>query len=284
MKQLILNDGRSMEVQSVVASGGVMHIRMILTTSEQLKAYFMDEFATSNMTLYENGKKTAEYENYTILEYIKEESGGIREVEMRQTAADTDTRLSALEEKTTQQESDIKDLGDKTETQKEELASLKTEVEESGKVVDPAVYSASVVVAKANFQALPDIEAVEAKVLAPEWDPNGVLYPVNYKVTQNDVLYKCLQEHTSQESWAPGVAPSLWTAIESGEHAGTLEDPIPVPETVQMAGMEYEKGKYYSESGTIYLMDRQGMEEGEKVTLYFAPSALIGQYFSAAEE
>ena len=284
MKQLILNDGRSMEVQSVVASGGVMHIRMILTTSEQLKAYFMDEFATSNMTLYENGKKTAEYENYTILEYIKEESGGIREVEMRQTAADTDTRLSALEEKTTQQESDIKDLGDKTETQKEELASLKTEVEESGKVVDPAVYSASVVVAKANFQALPDTDAVEAKALAPEWDPNGVLYPVNYKVTQNDVLYKCLQEHTSQESWAPGVAPSLWTAIESGEHAGTLEDPIPVPETVQMAGMEYEKGKYYSESGTIYLMDRQGMEEGEKVTLYFAPSALIGQYFSAAEE
>lgn len=284
MKQLMLNDGRSMEVQSVAVSGGVMHIRMILTTYEQLKAYFMDEFVTSVMTLYENGKKQAQYENYTILEYIKEESGGIWEVEMRQTKADTDTRLTALEEKTTQQESDIKDLGDKAETQKEELDNLKTEVEESGKVVDPTVYSASVVVAKANFQALPDIEAVEAKVLAPEWDPNGVLYPVNYKVTQNDVLYKCLQEHTSQESWAPGVAPSLWTAIESGEHAGTLEDPIPVPETVQMAGMEYEKGKYYSESGTIYLMDRQGMEEGEKVTLYFAPSALIGQYFSAAEE
>ena len=284
MKQLILNDGRSMEVQSVVASGGVMHIRMILTTSEQLKAYFMDEFATSNMTLYENGKKTAEYENYTILEYIKEESGGIWEVEMRQTAADTDTRLSALEEKTTQQESDIKDLGDKTETQKEELASLKTEVEESGKVVDPAVYSASVVVVKANFQALPDTDAVEAKALAPEWDPNGVQYAVDYKVLHDDILYKCISAHTSQASWAPGVAPSLWTAIESGEHAGTLEDPIPVPETVTPAGMEYEKGKYYSENGTVYLMDRQGMEEGEKVTLYFAPSALVGQYFSVAEE
>lgn len=98
MKQLMLNDGRSMEVQSVAVSGGVMHIRMILTTSEQLKAYFMDGFATSHMTLYENGKKTAEYENYTILEYIKEESGGIWEVEMRQTEADTDTRLNELEE------------------------------------------------------------------------------------------------------------------------------------------------------------------------------------------
>ena len=98
MKQLMLNDGRSMEVQSVSASGGIMHIRMILTTSEQLKAFFADTFATSVMTLYENGKEQNQYENYSILKYIKEESGGIWEVEMRQESADTDTRLGELEE------------------------------------------------------------------------------------------------------------------------------------------------------------------------------------------
>lgn len=97
MKQLALNDGRSMEVQSVSASGGVLHVRMILTTSEQLKAYFMDTFATSVMTLYENGKEQGKYENYTNLKYIKEETGGIWEVELRQTEADTDTRLTELE-------------------------------------------------------------------------------------------------------------------------------------------------------------------------------------------
>lgn len=97
MKQLMLNDGRSMEVQSVSASGGVLHVRMILTTSEQLKAYFMDTFATSVMTLYENGKEQGKYENYTNLKYIKEETGGIWEVELRQTEADTDTRLTELE-------------------------------------------------------------------------------------------------------------------------------------------------------------------------------------------
>lgn len=97
MKQLALNDGRSMEVQSVSAAGGVLHVRMILTTSEQLKAYFMDTFATATMTLYENGKEQAKYENYTILKYIKEETGGIWEVELRQTEADTDTRLTELE-------------------------------------------------------------------------------------------------------------------------------------------------------------------------------------------
>lgn len=89
--------------------------------------------------------------------------------------------------------------------------------------------------------------------------------------------------HTSQADWAPGVAPSLWVAVSSGEHAGTQEDPIPVPDTVTTAGMEYEKGKYYSEGDTVYLMDRTGMNTGETVKLYFAPSALLGQYFSAVE-
>ena len=98
MKQLMLNDGRSMEVQSVSAADGVLHVRMILTTSEQLKAYFMDAFATATMTLYENGKEQGKYENYTNLKYIKEETGGIWEVELRQTEADTDTQLAELKD------------------------------------------------------------------------------------------------------------------------------------------------------------------------------------------
>lgn len=149
--------------------------------------------------------------------------------------------------------------------------------------VQAEVQQAAVLVAQMQAQALTDAQAITVKAIYPAWSPDGVEYPVDYKVLQDDVLYKCLQEHTSQENWAPGVAPSLWTAVASGEQAGTLEDPIPVPETVATAGMEYEKGKYYSEGGTVYLMDRQGMEAGDKITLYFAPSALIGQYFSVAE-
>ena len=145
------------------------------------------------------------------------------------------------------------------------------------------VQAAAVLVAQIQAQALPDAQAITVKAIYPAYDPNGVQYPVDFKVLQDDVLYKCLQEHVSQESWAPGIAPSIWVAVDTGEHAGTLEDPIPVPDTVTTAGMEYECGKYYSEGGTVYLMDRQGMDEGDKVTLYFPPSALIGQYFSVAE-
>lgn len=145
------------------------------------------------------------------------------------------------------------------------------------------VQAAAVLVAQIQAQSLPDTQAITVKAIYPAYDPNGVQYPVDFKVLQDDVLYKCLQEHTSQESWAPGIAPSVWVAVETGEHAGTQEDPIPVPDTVTTAGMEYEKGKYYSEGESVYLMDRQGMDEGDKVTLYFPPSALIGQYFSVAE-
>lgn len=142
---------------------------------------------------------------------------------------------------------------------------------------------AAVLVAQIQAQELTDAQAITVKAIYPEYDPNGVLYPSYYKVQHNGDLYKCLQEHTSQPGWEPGVAPSLWVLVETGEQAGTLEDPIPVPDTVTTAGMEYEKGKYYSEAGTVYLMDRQGMENGEKVTLYFPPSTLVGQYFSVAE-
>ena len=145
------------------------------------------------------------------------------------------------------------------------------------------VQAAAVLVAQIQAQSLPDEQAVSVKAIYSAWSPDSVQYAVDYKVLHEDVLYKCTSAHTSQADWAPGVAPSLWTAVETGEHAGTQEDPIPVPDTVTTAGMEYECGKYYSEGGTVYLMDRQGMDEGDKVTLYFPPSELIGQYFSVAE-
>lgn len=109
--------------------------------------------------------------------------------------------------------------------------------------VQAEVQQAAVLVAQMQAQSLTDAQAITVKAIYPAWSPDGVQYPVDCKVLQDDVLYKCLQEHTSQEGWAPGKAPSLWAAVASGEQAGTLEDPIPVPDTVTTAGFEYEKRK-----------------------------------------
>ena len=75
-----------------------------------------------------------------------------------------------------------------------------------------------------------------------------------------------------------------WAAIGIGEQAGTIDSPIKIPDDVATSGMEYEYGKYYMESGTTYLMDRQGMSIGDAVILYFPPSALEGQYFEVVQE
>lgn len=99
MKKIIFNDSRQLEVQSVTASDGVLHARMILTNAETLKAVFADTFATSKMTLVENGKVIETYENYTNFIYVKEETGGIWEVEMVQPEADMRTRMTDAEAK-----------------------------------------------------------------------------------------------------------------------------------------------------------------------------------------
>lgn len=100
MKKLVFNDGRSIDIQSIAEGDGYLHVRIILTTSEQLKALFMDEFATQRMYVSENGVPAkGVYENYNQLSYLKEEVGGIWEVEMLQKEKSIGEKLNQLEEK-----------------------------------------------------------------------------------------------------------------------------------------------------------------------------------------
>lgn len=272
MKKLVFNDSRQIEVQSVAEAGeGILHVRMILVTAESLKALFGDTFATQKMTYFENQTQAAVYENYTKFEYIKEETGGIFEVEMRQTAADTDERL--------------KDLEEKAENQADELEKVKKDLaESSGSGVDRALLAASLVVAKANAQTLSDAQALEAKALYDTFDDLVKLkYTAEkqgFKFRDGDDLWKTAQDNVKlQAQYRPGQGTeSLYTHIDEA-HAGTQEDPIPAK-----ANMEYEYGKYYSEGDMIYICERGGIpnpEElyGQKVVLQYLPSALIGQYF-----
>lgn len=238
--KISFNDATELVVQQVLASGGYLCILVAGTTPQQLREIFSDTLKTQQITVQERGQTLAVYDGYTKLYRIAWAPGDIYTVVMY-----------------------------KTETLPEAQAE---------------VQAAAVLVAQIQAQSLPDDQAITVKAIYPAYDPNGVQYPVDFKVLQDDVLYKCLQEHTSQESWAPGVAPSIWVAVETGEHAGTQEDPIPVPDTVTTAGMEYEYGKYYQEGDTVYLCKRGGVQNpesmyGQKVTLYYPPSALIGQYF-----
>ena len=56
--------------------------------------------------------------------------------------------------------------------------------------------------------SLSDADALEAVDLFGNWKPNKT-YEKDERVRSNNILYKCLQAHTSQASWNPESTPSL---------------------------------------------------------------------------
>lgn len=61
--------------------------------------------------------------------------------------------------------------------------------------------------------------------LYPTWK-SEVEYKVGQRVLYNDILYKILQDHTSQEAWTPTDAPSLFAQV-------LIPDENVIPEWVQ---------------------------------------------------
>lgn len=124
-------------------------------------------------------------------------------------------------------------------------------------------------------QSLSDETAVTAVTLFPHWKA-GTNYIADQKVQHGDILYKCRQEHTSQEVYPPELTPAIWTAINE-TNKGTLKDPIPA-----VAGMEYKKDLYYVYNDVVYLCIRQDTESG--TVLQFTPDQLVGIYFEEVTE
>lgn len=136
---------------------------------------------------------------------------------------------------------------------------------------------------KAARPQVDDQTAVICKDFYPEWDSfaEGYNFAVGDRVNCDDVLWKCIGAHAKQANWRPSIyTASIWTAINA-EHAGTIEDPIPVPD--QLVSFEYEWGKYYKEGSTLYLCNRDQGKEGDTYTLAYKPSQLVGKYFSMVD-
>lgn len=131
---------------------------------------------------------------------------------------------------------------------------------------------------------LTDSQALTVKNLYVDWEDDAIGYsysldnPQDMRRKYNGRLWKLRKTHKKQLDWYPGAESTLWMEIIE-EYAGTKEDPIPVPDSVTVSGFEYEYGKYYLENGKIYLAKLEGKKDGEKEILYYAPSALVGQYF-----
>lgn len=99
---------------------------------------------------------------------------------------------------------------------------------------------------------LSDEEALTGVALFPHWDGNGHEYAVDDRASDDGILYKCLQNHTSQASWNPADSPSLWVRVD---------DPsVEWPDWVQPVGSTdaYAKGAKVSHNSKHWISDVDG--------------------------
>lgn len=63
-----------------------------------------------------------------------------------------------------------------------------------------------------NTIAVDDTTALRMVEFYPEWVA-GVAYTAEYKVQRSGKLWRCLQDHASQDGWEPESTPSLWAKV-----------------------------------------------------------------------
>lgn len=94
--------------------------------------------------------------------------------------------------------------------------------------------------------SLSDEDALEAVEMFPHWI-SGHSYAVNDRVQFANILYKCVQAHTSQSDWTPDVTKALWTVVSIEEY----------PEWIQPTGAQdaYNKGDKVSHNSKHWISD-----------------------------
>lgn len=94
---------------------------------------------------------------------------------------------------------------------------------------------------------LDDETALDVMMLFPLWAA-GKAYTVNERIRYDNKLYRCVQAHTSLDSWYPPAVPALWTEVaQPGE--------IPVWKQPTGAQDAYQKGDkvwYPEKNTTVY--------------------------------
>ena len=80
----------------------------------------------------------------------------------------------------------------------------------------------------------------------PVWSGDSVEYKKDFRLTYNGTLYKVLQDHTSQVSWTPETAPSLFAKVL------TSDDGTPLPWEQPGSTNPYMKGDKVLYNGKVY--------------------------------
>lgn len=122
---------------------------------------------------------------------------------------------------------------------------------------------------------LTDEQALTAKALYPTWESLiGAAATQGQRFRYGETLYKVKQPHTFSAEWIPSVeTAALYEAIDE-THSGTMDDPIPWVQPMQLYN-----GKYYTDKGKLYECWRDS-----GIALAYDLADLVGTYVTEVTE
>ena len=162
--------------------------------------------------------------------------------------------------------------GERVELTADEISAMQAEAaraaaQERTRPLTADEVSRMLIAQQINTLDVDDQTAVRMTEFYPAWESEQA-YTAGYKVQYGGKLWRCIQAHTSQDSWAPSTdTASLWERINE-THTGDQYDPIPYD-----GNMALTAGLYYTQGGVTYLCNRDTINP-----VYNALVDLVGVY------
>ena len=116
---------------------------------------------------------------------------------------------------------------------------------------------------ESHADSLSDEKILEVPIFVEHWK-SGTTYQTGKRLNYNGVIYKVLQDHTSQSDWLPDETPSLYAKV-------LIPDETVIPEWEQPDSTNaYMVGDKVIHNGITYesLIDNNVWEPGTDETLW----------------
>ena len=136
--------------------------------------------------------------------------------------------------------------GEPVEITAEEVSAMETA--ERSRPLTAEEVSRMLIASQINSLAVDDSTALRMREFYPVWEA-GQDYTAGFRLRYGGLLYKVLQAHTSQETWTPDAAPSLFAKV-------LIPDETVIPAWEQPDSTNaYAKGDKVTHKGKTWVSD-----------------------------
>ena len=146
--------------------------------------------------------------------YLGTEEGSVRMRAARELPTESKEAIEAVEANLGVLSAQVTATDAKATTAQATATEAKATAQTAAEGANPQVATFARMQLPAMAATMTDEQALSVSTLWPEWSAASVEYKADDVARYAGHLYRCEQAHTSQESWTPDAAPSLWSQID----------------------------------------------------------------------